>query len=151
MRKIIVYYSRTGTSKRIAEKISKLLGIEIVEIKDKNNYKGVFGYLKGGFFASRWRKVDYFFESKLSFDEYTHIYFISPIWASKIAPAIYSFLMDNDLNKKSIILTNDGSNPKKTFVNIEKKFGAFDNKYCITKAKKNEDEIINLIIKENSW
>ena len=151
MRKIILYYSRSGTSKRVAERIGKALGVEVVSVDDRNNYNGVFGYLKGGFYASRWRKVDYSFDTKSSIDEYTHVYLVGPIWASRTAPAIYSFLMDNDLKKKSLVLTNDGTSPDKSFSKMEEKFGKFERKYAITKCKKNEDEIIKRIIQEAAW
>lgn len=151
MRKVILYYSRTGTSKRVAEKIGKALGVEAVSVDDKNSYKGIFGYLKGGFYASSWRKVNYSYNTKSQIDEYTHVYLVGPIWASRAAPAIYSFLMDNDLKKKSLVLTNDGTSPDKSFRKMEEKFGKFERKYSITKSKNDEDETIKRIIQEAAW
>lgn len=53
----IVYFTRTGTSKRVAEKITKLLSCGIVQIEDNINWKGFFGYLKAGFYSSTNRNV----------------------------------------------------------------------------------------------
>ncbi len=150
MKKIVLYYSRTGNSKRVAEKIGEGLGVEIIPIVDENKYKGIFGFLRAGFNAARWKKVKYSVDLKEKINDDTHIYFVSPVWASHSASAVYSFLMDNDIETKSIVFTNDVSSPEKAYSAMEKRFGNFQNKYCITNSKNNEDEIIKLILKEGS-
>lgn len=144
MKKIVIYYSKTGNSKRVAEKMGNNLGIETVEIIDVNKYKGIFGFIKGGYFASSLRKVDYSFKSEIPINEYNHVYIVGPVWANKLSPAIYSFLMDYELKEKTLVLTNSGGNPEKTFLYAEEKFGKFKNKYCISKSR-NEEEIIKKI------
>ncbi|MEA3422830.1 MAG: hypothetical protein U9Q80_03360 [Bacillota bacterium] len=150
MEKIVLYYSRTGNSKRVAEKIGKGLGVEIIPIVDENKYKGLFGFIKAGFTAAKWKKVKYSVDLKEKINDDTHVYFVSPVWASHCASAVYSFLMDNDIKTKSIVFTNKGSSPEKVYYAMEKRFGEFQNKYCISKPENNEDEIIKLILKEGS-
>jgi len=145
MKKIVVYYSKTGNSRRVAEKIGSNLDIETIEIIDANKYKGIFGFIKGGYFASSLKKVDYSFKSQFPISEYDYVYVVGPIWANKLAPSIYSFLMDYKLKEKTLVLTNNGSNPEKTFLEAEKNFGKFENKYCISKSK-NEEEIVKMIV-----
>ncbi len=43
---LVVFYSRTGTTKRVAESISNLLKCDVEEIVDRKNRKGPLGYLK---------------------------------------------------------------------------------------------------------
>lgn len=49
MKALIVYYSRDGHTKKIAELISKNLDCDIEEIKDNQAHKGATGYIKGAF------------------------------------------------------------------------------------------------------
>ena len=151
MRRMILYYSRSGVSRRVAEKLAKRLRVNIYEIEDKNDYSGIFGYLKGGFYASRWKKVSYDLGTEIIVDGHTHVYLIGPVWASRTAPAIYSFLMDYPLKYKTLILTNDGSTPEKAYAKMEERFGEFTGKYCVTKSKKNEDAVIDRIVEEGTW
>ncbi len=150
MKKIILYYSRTGNSKRVAEKIGEGMDIEIIPIVDENKYKGIFGFVRAGFCAARWKKVKYSVDLKEKINDETHVYFVSPVWANHSASAVYSFLMDNDIKTKSIIFTNKGSSPEKAYSAMEEKFGKFQNKYCISNNENNEDEINKLILKEGS-
>ena len=45
---LVVYYSRTGNTRRVAEAISKEIGCDIEEIFDKKNRKGIIGYIRSG-------------------------------------------------------------------------------------------------------
>lgn len=48
MKILITYYSRTGNTKNIAEKIKKTLNCDIEEIKEKVNRLGIWGYIQSG-------------------------------------------------------------------------------------------------------
>jgi len=48
----VVYFSRSNTSKRIAEGISKKLNCSIVQVTDDKNWDGLFGFIKAGFYSS---------------------------------------------------------------------------------------------------
>jgi hypothetical protein len=151
MKKLIVYYSKTGNSKRIAMAIAKATGAQSIELMDPTSYKGIFGFFKGGRYASSWKKVDYRLSDHLEIDDNTHVYLISPVWASRTAPAMYSFLMDQKLENKSLVLTNLGSNPEKAYRLMEEKFGLFVSKYCISKNKHNEEQVLQQIMAEEVW
>ncbi len=45
MKVLIVYYSRSGQTRNIAEVIAKKLGAELEEIVDHRNRKGLLGFL----------------------------------------------------------------------------------------------------------
>ena len=51
MKVLVVYYSRTGNTKFVAEAIAQSLEADIEEIKDKKNRMGVFGFLRCGYEA----------------------------------------------------------------------------------------------------
>ena len=52
MKILVVYYSRTQTTKKIGQKISELLNCDIEGINEPTNRKGVLGFLKSGKEAS---------------------------------------------------------------------------------------------------
>ena len=47
MKTLVAYYSRTGNTEFVAEKIAEYLGAEVCEVIDKKSRKGRFGFLKG--------------------------------------------------------------------------------------------------------
>ena len=48
MRSLVVYYSRTGVTKKVAEAISQMLGADIEEIIDRRDRRGPKGFFTGG-------------------------------------------------------------------------------------------------------
>jgi flavodoxin len=53
MNTLVVYYSRTGKTRFVAEKVVAELKADIEEIVDLKNRKGRFGFLKAGYDATR--------------------------------------------------------------------------------------------------
>lgn len=48
MNALIAYYSRTGNTKKVAEKLTALAGCAVEEIRDTKNRKGPLGWLSAG-------------------------------------------------------------------------------------------------------
>ena len=48
MKILIAYYSRTGSTKIVAEKLMAMTGADIEEIKDKTDRSGIIGYMRSG-------------------------------------------------------------------------------------------------------
>lgn len=115
-----VYYSRTGNTKFVAEKIAEQLDADLCEIIDKKNRKGKLIYLTGGGFAS-FREKLIGIEASKSIKIYDFIVVGSPVWVGKITPAIRKFLVSNNFQDKpvAIIITFDGDKPEKTLKNVK--------------------------------
>jgi flavodoxin len=45
---LVVFYSRTGTTKKVAETISNILKCDVEEVFDTKNRAGVLGWLRSG-------------------------------------------------------------------------------------------------------
>ena len=120
MKKLVVYYSRTGNTKFVAEKIANQLNADISEIIDRKNRKGRLVFLTGGFAALREKLTK--IETSKSIDDYDLIIVGSPVWAGKITPAIRTFLVNNDFSDKQVafFITLGGDKPKKALINMEK-------------------------------
>jgi flavodoxin len=132
----VVYFTRTGTSKRVAEKIANKLSCEAIQITDNMNWKGILGFLKGGYYASKNKHVD--IEIHKNLDDADELIVVTPLWAGGVAPAIKTFLKTTTLDKIHLVVTSKGSN-------IENRSN-FKSVSDIVKSKNNEDVIINGLV-----
>ncbi|MFA5993219.1 MAG: flavodoxin [Candidatus Pacearchaeota archaeon] len=99
MKILVVYYSRSGNTKKAAEEISKDLKCDIDEISENKSRKGMIGWLGAGRDAMRKKEVEIKFEKDLS--KYDLIIVGTPIWASTAVPAVRSYLIKNQDKLKS--------------------------------------------------
>lgn len=110
MKSIIVYYSLEGSTKRIAERLAEELKAELLELKPVKNVKpNGTKFLRGGFqvtFGICPKLEDYSF----NIADYDRVIIGTPIWAGTFAPAVKTFLKENELNYKvSAVFTLSGS------------------------------------------
>jgi menaquinone-dependent protoporphyrinogen IX oxidase len=103
MRILVVYATRTGTGRTIAERIGKALNADVEQIDDKVNRKGLFGFIRSGFQASTKRCSPI---GPLSHDpaRYDMTILISPVWAGSLSSPVRTFLRDNGAKLKDAVL-----------------------------------------------
>jgi len=120
MKSLVVYYSRSGNTRFVAEKISQKIGGDIEEIIDKKRRKGPLGFVIGGFDATRGRKTDVA-EMKKSPRDYDLIVVGTPMWNKRITPAVRTYLEDNKFSEKRVALfcTNNGSQSERVFKTLK--------------------------------
>lgn len=133
----VVYFTRTGTSKRVAEKIATKLSCKAIQITDNMNWGGIAGFIKGGYYASRNRSVDITIHGNV--DGIEELIVVTPLWAGGAAPAIKAFLKTYSLDKIHLVVTSNGSK-----LGNRAGFKSVDD---IVKTKNNEDAIINDLVK----
>ena len=114
MKTLVVYYSRTGKTKSVAEKVAAELEAEIEEIVDLKNRNGRFGFLKAGYDATRGNKTK-IKEMKNSPSDYNLIVIGTPVWNSRPASAISTYLQNNSFSGKNVAIfcTNEGMGEEK--------------------------------------
>ena len=88
--KLVVYYSRTGNTKRIAYEKANQIGAEVYEIKSTENTKGNSGYWKCGRFAMSRRSMP-IEDIKVTLEKYGHVTICSPIWVFRLSCPIRAF------------------------------------------------------------
>ncbi|WBW99674.1 flavodoxin family protein [Oceanirhabdus sp. W0125-5] len=100
---IVVYYSFEGSTKRLAEKLSKELKCECLELKAIKEIKtrGFFKYVWGGRQAVM-KKAPDLNPYELKLENYENIIIGTPVWAGTIAPPIRTFLKDENIKNKKI-------------------------------------------------
>ncbi len=122
MKALVVYYSRTGTTKTVAEAISKELRCDLEEIIDEKNRTGVLGWLGGGKDASQ-KKLTQIKPIKHSPKNYDLVVVGSPIWAGLMAPALRTYLSQNKPSNIAAFCTMGGNNPGAFFKDLDENFG----------------------------
>jgi len=103
----VVYFTRTGNSKRVAEKISSKLGTDLIEIKDHMRWNGFIGYMRAGFYSTMDKKVQITLSKPLK--DYDELIVVSPLWAGGLASATRSFLSTLPRGKVHLVVTSIGS------------------------------------------
>jgi flavodoxin len=143
MKSLVVYYSRSGNTRLVAQKISQELGGDIEEIIDKKTRKGSLGFLIGGFDATR-GKITEIDEIKKSPRDYDLIVVGTPMWNKRITPAVRTYLKNNDFSKKKVALfcTSLGSQPDRVFKTLKEIMQGciFVGELAISDAQKDREE-----------
>jgi len=121
MKTLIVYYSRTGTTKKLADDLARELNADKEEIIDLRNRKGIFGYLTAGRDALR-RKYTEIAGEKFNPSDYDLVLIGTPIWAGKITPAVRTYMRchKDKFGNVACFCTMGGSHPGTTFQEFEK-------------------------------
>ena len=115
MRSLVVYYSKTGTTRKIATAISRMLGSDIEEIVDLKDRGGIMGWLSGGRDSTLKNHTEI---KRLKKDtlKYKLVIIGTPVWAWTVTPAVRTYIVKKckRLKKIAFFCTNDGS-PGNTF------------------------------------
>lgn len=117
MKTLVVYYSKTGNTRRVAEEIAKTLSGETEEIAEIGvNRKGILGFLFAGRDGMRGRSSQIEAAKKKPAD-YDLVFVGSPVWGWNLVPAVRSYLTAADLKGKRVALfcTMGSNGEKKTF------------------------------------
>jgi len=101
MKTLVVYYSRSGTTKNVAETIARRLRAEIEELVPIKGYAGFFGFLRGGFQAS-FKATPVIRDLKTDPSAFELLVIGTPVWASKIAPPVRTFIKNHKSKFKKV-------------------------------------------------
>ncbi|MEO0075156.1 MAG: hypothetical protein ABIK31_03480 [candidate division WOR-3 bacterium] len=120
MRILVVYYSRDGHTRTIAQTLSTMLQCDREEIIDLKNRKGIFGWLAAGFDAFR-KRLTKIQEPKYDPSVYDLIVIGTPNWAGMPAPAIRTYLNNNigKIKNTAFFCTFGGSDSGKVFDELQ--------------------------------
>jgi flavodoxin len=146
VKSLVVYYSLTDKTKLVAQVIAEALNATLVEIEEKRPIPIPFVYLSGGFAAitNRGREIK---PIEVDLKQYERIFIGSPIWASRPAPAINSFIYQTNFEGRSVIpfFSMGGTKPEKALANItakiEKSQGKVVGSFAITSYGVSDEEI----------
>ena len=111
MSKLVVYFSYTGNTRMIANKIKEKLNCDILEIKTVVPYSNDYDTVVNDEHNSEARNyLPEIQDISLDLSKYNEIILGTPVWWYRPVPAIRTFLTQNDLSGKVIkpFATNAG-------------------------------------------
>jgi flavodoxin len=113
LKSLVVYYTRTGNARFVAETIAAEIGADVEEVIDLKKRTGVLGYLSGGSDARRGKETE-IASTKKSPAEYDLVIVGTPVWAGRPAPAILTYLKKHDFadKKVAVFFTQGGKKPQ---------------------------------------
>ena len=88
---LVVFHSRSGTTRRVAQAIADSLGADIEEIADLKKRSGLFGFLSAGRDAMR-RACTPIGDMSKNAAEYDLVIVGSPVWVGRMSSPVRSFL-----------------------------------------------------------
>jgi len=96
MKTLVVYYSRTGNTRKIGNEIAAALGAEIEELKDDVSRDGPVGFVRSAREARSGKLVNL---DPLSHDPSTCDIVVvgTPVWAGNVSSPIRTFLRNSNL------------------------------------------------------
>lgn len=108
LKSLVVYYSRTGTTRKVAEEISKDLKSEIEEIVDTENRSGVIGWIKTGREAGK-KTLAKIESPKKDPASYDVVIIGTPIWNHTFSAPIRTYITQykNRFKKVAFFRTGD--------------------------------------------
>ncbi len=113
---LVVYYSRTGTTKRVAEAIADGLGADVEEVIDSRDRKGMLGFVVAGKDAGLGRLTE-IREVRSDPSAYDLVVLGTPVWAWSVTPAIRTYIAQckDRLPRVAFFLTTGGTGADRTF------------------------------------
>jgi len=120
MKALVVYYSRTGTTKKVAEAISKALGCDSEQILDVKSRKGVAGYMRSGKEGMKRLTTD-IQDTKKEPKDYEMVIIGTPIWGWNMSSPVRTYLenMKDRLPQVAFFCTMGGQGDDKAFREME--------------------------------
>ena len=114
---LVAYYSRTGSTKKVALEIAKNLNADTDEIIDLKDRSGIKGWFVSGFDAFRSQSTE--IKTKKDSSEYDLVIIGTPIWAGRETPAVRTYMLKNKFKKVAFFCTA-GNKQSLAFKNMEK-------------------------------
>ncbi len=98
---LVIYYSRTGNTKKVAEKLAKQFSADTERLIDKRKRTGPIGYIRASkdALAKNLTEIE---PLKSDPDDYSIILIGTPSWYSNMTPAVRTFIAENDLSDKFV-------------------------------------------------
>lgn len=120
MKSLVVYYSRTGNTRKIAEELANALGCDIEEIIDTKNRSGILGFLRSGRDA-RNRSLTIIKDPVNNPADFDQLVIGTPIWAGHLSTPVRTYMSQNreNLKKVSFFCTAGGDKFSEAFTDMK--------------------------------
>jgi len=119
MKGLVVFYSRTGNTKKIAQDISNELNFDLEEIFDTKKRSGIIGLIRAGWDAFKGNLTE-IKEVEKDPEGYDLVIIGTPNWAKSMTPAIRTYIKQEKekLGRTAFFCTEGGKGGEKLFENL---------------------------------
>jgi flavodoxin len=133
---LVVFYSRTGNTKKVAESIASEFQCDLEEIVDLKKRGGLLGYMKSGRDAMR-RKETEIQEVRKNPGDYDLVIVGTPIWGGQMAPAVRTYInrYRDSFKRVAFFCTSGNGTPQKGFSGMEELCGKAPTATCAVSTK----------------
>jgi flavodoxin len=120
MKSIVVFYSRTGTTKRIGEALAHLLASDCEELIDTKKRSGPLGFVSAGRDAKT-KKLTALVDIKHDPVLYDLVILGTPVWGGTVSSAMRTYISANKSKFKRVAFfcTQGGTENKQLFDEME--------------------------------
>ena len=111
MKILVIYYSRSGRTKKIAKEINAKLGGDMDEVRDVVNRQGLVGWLRAGRDAGTKKLTE--IKTEMDPSEYDLVVIGSPTWNGTVSTPVRTYITNNQekLSKVACFTTGEGEEP----------------------------------------
>lgn len=111
---LVVYFSRTGFTQRVAEDIAARCGADIEGIRDVRNRQGILGYLRSVSEALKQRVIEIGKPARNPAD-YDTVIIGTPVWASHLSSPVRAYVTSHlgQFRRVAFFCTQGGSGAPK--------------------------------------
>jgi flavodoxin len=124
MKALVVYYSRTGVTRKVAQKLSADLGADLEEIIDNRKRNGLFGFLRSGMEAYL-ERLTTIGQAHYDASQYDVVVIGTPVWSYRMSSPVRTYLVNDREKIKAVafFVTLGGENPGKALTGLEELAG----------------------------
>jgi len=122
MKTLVVYYSRTGNTKKIGDEIAGDLKCDIDEITEKKKRNGMLGFVMSGREAVR-KTTPKINPAKFKPEEYDLVIIGTPNWATTIASPVRTYITMNKFKDVAFFCTQGSGKDQGLFKKMEEVAG----------------------------
>jgi hypothetical protein len=88
---LVAFFSRTGTTRRLAEHIARAIGAELEELKETRSRLGLWGWVRSGY-EGTYRRPATVLPLHCNLGDYDIVFIGSPTWNRALASPVRGFL-----------------------------------------------------------
>ncbi len=121
---LVVFFSRSGTTREVAEQLGARLGADLEEISDPTPRTGVFGFVRSSYEAQR-RQLPPIASSHHDPADYDLVVIGTPVWTSSVSSPVRAYLRRHRdvLRKVAFFCTCGGSGSRGALAQMQEEVG----------------------------
>lgn len=141
MKTLIVYFSREGHTRKVAEALAERLDADTAEITEPKKRNGMLGFMRSGreSMANIIPEID---PITADISEYDLVVLAAPIWAGNLSTPARAFLIKHkdQINQAAFCCTMNGNKPEKALALMEELSGKTPIAIAAFRAENIEDD-----------